>query len=349
MNYYDTYSYTTSAADSILAGILAIYFIVLLVFFLFYVISYVFKGIGMYTIAKRQGMDYPWLAFIPFARTYLHGELAGRISLKNKGIKNPGIWLLVMPFIFGAVNFVFYMILWAVGIGAFADTFTGAAYGYQYGYSDPHVSTGLVMGLIILAVIWMITAVLYGAVYKVLGVLVNHQILERFTTKNMSVAHAVLSTLIPLYESICLFVMRNKDYNPGMEPDLGRPFMQMPPPVMPPQGGPAPYRPDMAVPPVAPVPHEEPVKSAEPVVDAEPAAPEGPVTPAEGPVTPASAPETPAEPEASVVPPAGPADKEPAVQDVIHLGTAEQTDQNEPQEPQTNAGPTADNEDHSVN
>lgn len=85
MNYYNTYNYTTSAADSILAGILAIYFIVLLVFFLFYIISYVFKGIGMYTIAKRQGMDYPWLAFIPFARTYLHGELAGRISLKKKG------------------------------------------------------------------------------------------------------------------------------------------------------------------------------------------------------------------------------------------------------------------------
>lgn len=229
-----------------------------------------------------------------------------------------------MPFIFGAVNFVFYMILWAVGIGAFTDSFIGAAYGHQYGYSDPHVSTGLVMGLIILAVIWMITAVLYGAVYKVLGVLVNHQILEKFTTKNMSVAHAVLSTLVPLYESICLFVMRNREYNPGMEPDLGRPFMQMPPPVMPPQGGPAPYRPDMAVPPVTPVPHEEPVKPAEPASHAEPAAPEGHVTPAE--------PAAPAEPESSVVPPAGPADKEPDVQDVIHLGTAEQDDRNEPQE-----------------
>lgn len=314
MNYYDTYNYTTSAADRILAGILAIYVIVLLVFFLFYVISYVFKGIGMYTIAKRQGMDYPWLAFIPFARTYLHGELAGRISLKNKGIKNPGIWLLVMPFIFGAVNFVFYMILWAVGIGAFADTFTGAMYGYQYGYGDPHVSTGLIMGLIIFFAIWMITAVLYGAVYKVLGVLVNHQILEKFTTKNMSVAHAVLSTLIPLYESICLFVMRNKDYNPGMEPNLGRPFMQSPPPVMPPQGGPVPG-PHMG--PEVPVPPAEP----------------GMPVQAETPVPPVQAPtegERPADHEVH-------APVEPPAQDVINLGTSAENTENAPSEPLTDS------------
>ena len=236
MDYYNTYDYMDSAVDSIATGIVAIYLIVLAVWALFYVISYVFKGIGIYTIAKRQGKEYPWLAFIPFARTFLHGELAGDIRLKNKSIKNPGIWLLVMPFIFGAVNFVFYLLLWAVGFGALAGIFSNVMYGY--GHYHAEMSIGGIMGLIIILLLWIASAVIYGAVYKVLRTLINHQILERFTTPNMSVAHAVLCFLIPLYESICLFIMRNRPYNPGMEPDLGRPFMQVPPVAVPPQGNP---------------------------------------------------------------------------------------------------------------
>lgn len=242
MDYYNTYdySYSNSAVDSILTGIVAIYLIILVVWLLFYVISYIFKGIGMYTIAKRQGRENPWLAFIPFARTYLHGELAGDMRLKNKSIKNPGIWLLIMPFIFGAVNFVFYLIIWFLGVGVASSALSASMYGYDYGYSSPGLTTGSIMGLIIVMVIWMVVAVVYGAAYKVLKALVNHQILEKFTSKNMSVAHAVLCLVVPLYESICLFAMRNKPYNPGMEPNLGRPFMQAPPPVVPPQGGPGP-------------------------------------------------------------------------------------------------------------
>ena len=279
MKYYDTYDYTyNSTIDSVAAGILAIYLIILAVMFLFYLISYVFKGIGMYTIAKRQGMDYPWLAFIPFARTYLHGELGGSIKLKNKSIKNPGIWLLALPFIFGAVMFAFYMIFWIVGMGAFTGLMSNSFYAHDsYGYGPSNVSAPMVMGLIIILLFWLLIALIYKAVITVLGVLVNHQIFEKFTTKNMSVAHAVLCTVIPLYESICLFVMRNREFNPGMEPDLGRPFMQMPVPPMPPYGGvpggnvpgPGPYgAADMQA-----APPEPERTQREPIVNSEAAAP----------------------------------------------------------------------------
>ena len=238
MDYYD-YSYTYNMSDeSIVAGILAIYLIILAVLFIFYVVNYVFKGIGMYTIAKRQGKDYPWLAFIPFARTYLHGELAGNIRLKNKMIKNPGIWYLALPFIFGAVNFVFYILMWVIGFGAFADIYSDLMYGYYY--SSPSISGGMITGLIILLIICVVLAIIYEAIYGVLEVLINHQIYERFTSNNMSIVHAILGTVIPLYESFCLFAMRNTEFNPGMGPDLGTPFMQSPPPAVPPQGGPVP-------------------------------------------------------------------------------------------------------------
>lgn len=241
MNYYDTYDYAYNpTSDSIVAGILAVYLIILVVLFLFYIISYVFKGIGMYTIAKRQGMDYPWLAFIPFARKYLQGEIGGGITLKSKTIKNPGIWLLVMPFIFGVVNFVLYMAFWVIGVGAMANMFSGYGYAYGHDYYSPRMSGGMILGIIVLLVVWVIIAVLYGAVYKVLTVLINHQILEKFTSKNMSIAHAVLCIFVPMYESLCFFVIRNREFNPGMEPDMGRPFIQVPPPIMPPEGGPGP-------------------------------------------------------------------------------------------------------------
>lgn len=216
MNYYNGLEQTYSAEQSIFSGIIAIYMIVLVLMFIFYVISYVFKGIGMYTMAKRQGMDYPWLAFIPFARAYLQGELAGSIQLKSKNIKNPGIWLLALPFIGGAMNFIFYILFWLVG---FASVFAGGFLSSSYEKSSS-AGVAAIWGILIVGMIWVAVMVVYGGIYKVFGVLVNHQILERFTTKNVSIAHAVLGKLVPLYESICFFAMRNKEFQPGMEPEV---------------------------------------------------------------------------------------------------------------------------------
>lgn len=262
MNYYDMndyYDYSSPYMESTLIGIMMIFFIIMLVCAIFGLLSYILKGIGMYTMAKRQGMDYAWLAFIPFARTYLHGELAGSIRLKNKSIQNPGIWLLALPFLYGAVSSLLNAILWFVGFGSLAKIFQSAF----LPYGRVNLSGGAVMGIVVLVLIFSVISLGYTAVYKTFGVLVNHQILERFTTKNMSIVHAVLSTMIPLYESICLFVMRNHPFNPGMEPPAPQPFMQSPPPdtyyrgpVPPPE---PPVSPTPSTPPVPPVPPAPPV------------------------------------------------------------------------------------------
>lgn len=229
MNYYDmydTFDQSSPLLDTTLIGIMMICLIVLLVCAVFGLISYILRGIGMYTMARRQGMEYAWLAFVPFARTYLHGELAGTIRLKQKGIGNPGIWLLALPFLYSAISSLLSGIVWFIGFGSLAKVFP---YAYMpYGRTD--ISIGSIMGMIILLIISITISIGYTAVYKTFEVLVNHQILERFTSKNMSIAHAVLCTLVPLYESICFFVMRNAPFNPGMEPPKPQPFMQSPPP-----------------------------------------------------------------------------------------------------------------------
>lgn len=211
------YNYGDDYSVELTMGIFAIYGIVLLVMLVFGLIGYIFKSIGMYTIAKREGKEYPWLAFIPFARTYLQGELSGDVVLKKKSIKNPGIWLIVLPFLFNIVTSVLVMFFWALSFG---QIFMALEYGYAYSYND---AIALIMGLIVAIIIFCIIGVAYQASYNVLHILVNKQIYQKFTSSNMAVAHAVLGIFIPLYEAICLFVMRNKNYNPGMAPQIHRP------------------------------------------------------------------------------------------------------------------------------
>ena len=218
------YHYSYDSAENTAIAVLSICLIVLVLIGVFAVAAYLLHSTGLYTIGKRIGYSIPWLAFIPFARDYMQGELAGEISLKTKKIKNPGVWNLVVPIISGVIFWIFYMLFFLVsGMGMMMD--------YQsYGrYSG--LSTGTIMGMIFFLIIWIVVAVLYSAVYQVLRILINKQIYGRFTAGNMAITHAVLSSLVPLYEAICTFVLRNKDFMPGMEPPV--PPQRMTPPVSP--------------------------------------------------------------------------------------------------------------------
>ena len=73
------------------------------------------------------------------------------------------------------------------------------------------------MVLVVLILLLVVLLLIYQAVYSVLTALINFQIYGRFTTRNMAIAHSVLSIILPLYESFCLFALRNRDFNPGME------------------------------------------------------------------------------------------------------------------------------------
>ena len=220
MRYDYGYSYNYDMSNSVFAALMSIYLIIFMVALIFWIVEYVFFAIGLYTIAKRLGRNYPWLAFIPFARKYLHGELAGTIELKTRKIKNPGVWKLVLPIIAGAAFSLFMIILMvALGIGTFM-----AVGSYGYG-----ISGGTIMLAVVLLLIAAVVSVLYQAVYKALCVLINIQIYDRFTTHNMGIVHAVLSAVVPLYEVFCLFVMRHKEFNPGMEPKLTPPPAPLPP------------------------------------------------------------------------------------------------------------------------
>lgn len=158
------------------------------------IVDYLLRGFGMYKLGKAEGKNNAWLAFIPFARAYFQGELGGEIRLKQKSLKNPGLWLVLIPIIGGVVTLAGYFLFMIVMVVGAINT------------EGMYDSVGMVSGLLVFLVIALIAMILYQAVIHVLYVLVNHQIYEKYTSKNMAIVHAILGTLIPLYEAICLFV-----------------------------------------------------------------------------------------------------------------------------------------------
>lgn len=193
-----------------MAAVLTIYLVVVMVLAVYGISSYIIKGLGLYQLAKRKGIDYPWMAFVPFARTYLQGEISGEISLKKRKIHNPGIWMIALPMIQGAVFFVFYLIsLIFVGWIAYSATMY-----VQSSYYSPFVVGGVGIGTLLfgifLVILFFACVTIAGAATKVLMILVNHQILTDFTTNTMAIVHAVLMGFLPLYEPICLLVMSRR-------------------------------------------------------------------------------------------------------------------------------------------
>lgn len=238
-HYTYEYNYPVSNSEGLVGVILSVYLIILTLILAFVLVSYIFHSVGLYTIGKRMGKEYPWLAFIPYARDYFQGELAGPIKLKNKEIKNPGIWNLIIPIISSVLAGVFgVLIILVTGVGAAAQI-SGAG------------GAGIALLFVIMLYTLLIVAVIAAqAAQMALKVLINKQILERFTAGNMGLVHAVLMIVVPLYEALCFFVMRKRDFNPGMEPKITPPPAPLPPvipggpegpaatPPAPPQGGP---------------------------------------------------------------------------------------------------------------
>lgn len=208
--YSDGYQITQGSTQSVFGMLLSVYLVIMTVIMILGIVNYVFKSMGLYTLAKRMGKPYPWLAWIPFARNYLHGDLAEVIPLKTTAIRHPAIWKLVVPIVGTVLNVVMYFVLLAsIGVSNF---FTGMM---SHSYSSTGISAVFVFEIILFIGMQLI----YQALNKTLSVMVNFQIIGRFTTRNMAIIHGVLSLFVPFYEALCLFLIREKAFNPGMEPE----------------------------------------------------------------------------------------------------------------------------------
>lgn len=65
----------------------------------FAITVYVLMGVGLSKMAKNRGMKKAYLGYVPFARWYLLGNLAGECRIFGKKIKNLGIFAMILSIV----------------------------------------------------------------------------------------------------------------------------------------------------------------------------------------------------------------------------------------------------------
>lgn len=87
-----------------MTGQLAFYTVYYLVVFviagIFSVISYILQGMSFYTVAKRRGIEKPWLAWVPIGNTWILGCISDQYRYVAKGqVKNRRKTMLVLEIV----------------------------------------------------------------------------------------------------------------------------------------------------------------------------------------------------------------------------------------------------------
>ena len=91
--------------------IIGIVLIMLLVVLAVSAVFYIFQSLGLYTIAKRRGIENPWLAWIPVANYWILGCISDQYRYVVKGqVKNKRMIMLGLSIATFAVSFVAEMI-----------------------------------------------------------------------------------------------------------------------------------------------------------------------------------------------------------------------------------------------
>ena len=73
----------SSSGSDIFSVIMTVYLLVIVAAVMIGIVKYVFKSIALYRLAQRTGNANPWMAWVPFARSYLQGDFRVRDSGKS--------------------------------------------------------------------------------------------------------------------------------------------------------------------------------------------------------------------------------------------------------------------------
>ena len=92
------------------AGFIAIYIIYMLVVSGFGIAAYVLRALGFYTIAKRRGINHPWMSWVPVLDLWVLGCISDQYRYVVKGQnKSKRKWLLGLNIALAVVYIVFFV------------------------------------------------------------------------------------------------------------------------------------------------------------------------------------------------------------------------------------------------
>ena len=189
------------------AGFAAFYTIYSLLVSAFGIATYVLRALGLYTIAKRRGINHPWMGWVPVLDLWVLGCISDQYQYVVKGKdKNKRKWLLGLNIALAVVYIVFFVFC---GI-AVAGVVTGTTGGLQ----EEQLLTAL-MGPAAGLAICLIPLVIIAIACTVIRYVAFYDLYTSCNPQN-NVLFLVLSIFFSVTEPFFVFFIRNKDE--GMPP-----------------------------------------------------------------------------------------------------------------------------------
>ena len=182
------------------------------------IITYIFRSLGVYGIAKRRGLKAPWMAWVPVADSYLLGCVSDQYQYVVNG-KNTSRrkWLVVLRVAVLALTVVVAvnLIAAAAGLMNYAMKGTGGA----------RMTIEMTRQLLASAA-WAIPLVGVSLAEAVFYYMSTYDLYRSTDPKN-SVLYLVISIFFRITEPFFIFFNRNRDE--GMPPRKAAPVREEPP------------------------------------------------------------------------------------------------------------------------
>lgn len=221
-----SYGYEFEAFDAFEAGFGIFYIIYMIVCYGLAIAGYVLRAAGLYSIAKRRGINHPWMSWVPILDAWVIGCISDQYQYVVKGkTKNKRKWLIGLNIALVVLYIVFFVFM-GITVVQIAGSATGGMTEDQAMEAVLGPMLGIFAGMIPLFVMAMaVTVVRYFAMY------------DLYTSCNPqnNVLFLVLSIFFNVTEPFFVFFNRKKDG--GMPPRRSEPQPQayIPPQYEPPQ------------------------------------------------------------------------------------------------------------------
>ncbi|MBQ8237062.1 MAG: hypothetical protein IJZ39_02790 [Oscillospiraceae bacterium] len=223
MDYSYEYMY---GMDDEVAGVFGAFYIVYYLFTIgLGIAGYVLSSLGLCTIAKRRGIEHPWLAWIPVASAWIVGSISDQYRYVTKGqIKNKRKTLVILQAVIVVLTIALFVAV-VVGAMGMADVSMNG--------TEAEIMSGA-MSIVLWA---MLGALVIGGVGLANLIIYYMAMYDVYTSVNppYNVVFLVLSIIFKVTEPFFIFFNRKKDL--GMPPrcDIPAQAVQPEPQYLPPQ------------------------------------------------------------------------------------------------------------------
>lgn len=203
MEFYNIYRATSICFSMFGAQVPSVFLYGAIVTLVVWSVFFVLQGVGLSTMAKKQGIKSKWQAFVPFANTLLIGKLAGECRLFSQRLKRAGLYATIAQIVtavFCIAIAVSEVYLYAVGgmpkYNEWNEPYWTNLQGFSrivFNFFD--VSTYIFSNL--------------GLVYEVLMLVLLLGLYKKYNPKHYT-ALGFLALFVPLSRYIVIFVLRNR-------------------------------------------------------------------------------------------------------------------------------------------